>query len=336
MISPPEVPNPEASGQLAGQTALACYLSTVVAIGKCMAEVCPPIGTVYRDRMLRLPRRLGFEASSKALKQSSEAVETDLLEYAKAASAWIQAISGRAEHVLSQLRETGDTLSAAADLQQAFLDDLAEHIETSAQVDDEAEFRRSIARCAAGLRSYSRRTKAEKLSILDAFQRRAEEIQSWRSEAAVSVFTDPDSGLLNRAAAERRLDTEIAKQKPFCVILAGWTGEGAPPEANVSGQLARNLADRLAATIRPYDLIFRWSDNQLITVFEAPEANIASRAKQIAAWLGNPLCPVEIGGETSSVKTRTRVSVIEYEDGETATQLMERIEADAGQELAVR
>jgi len=340
MSSSPEVPSPEVNGKLAEQTALACYLSTVVAIGNCMAEVCPPIGTVYRDRLLRLPRRLGFEATPQALKQSREAVETDLLEYGNAAGTWIQSIAERATRILSHLLETRDTLTAAADLQRAFVDDLAEHLETSAQVDDETELRRAVARCAAGLRSYAGRTRAEKFSVIDEFQRRAEEIEAWRTEAAFSVFSDADSGLPNRAAAERRLHTEIAKHKPFCVILVGWTREdsssGQTDTPAVSGQIAKELGDRLAATIRPYDLVFRWSPNQLITVFEAPKAKFASRAKQIAGWLAHPLVPVEIEGAVSDIKTQTRVSVIENEAGETVAQLTERIEADARQELAAR
>lgn len=334
MSSSPEVPRPEATGPLAEQTALACYLSAVVAIGNCMAEVCPPIGTVYRDRLLRLPRRLGFDAAPKALLQSRAAVETDLVEYANAAGAWVQSISNRASSILEHLKEIGDTQTAAAELQRAFLDDLADHLETSAEVDDEAELRRSIARCAAGLRAYSRKTQAEKLAVIEDYQKSAQQIDAWRSEATASVFSDPDSGLLNRAAAERRLQTEIAKQKLFCVIVVTWTED--PPAGIASGQVARELAERLAATIRPYDLVFRWSAHQLMTVFESPEAKIASRAKQIAGWLGDPLFPVEIEGETSSIKTHTQIAVIEHEFGESFEELTARIEAVTRLELAAR
>jgi len=320
---PTESQRPEASPQLTDQTALACYLSAVVAIGHCMAEVCPPIGTMYRDRLLRLPRRLAFETTPQALQQSKDAVETDLAEYAGAAGAWVEAVVDHGARILEQLRETEDSLTAAADLQCAFIDDLAEHMEASAEVDDEADLRRSFLRYAAGLRAYSRRTKSEKLATIAEFQRRAHDIENWRGEATISIYADPESGLLNRAAAERRMQTEIAKQKPFCVIVIFWTEDSAEPGSPGSGQVAKELAERLAATIRPYDLIFRWSPNQLLTIFGAPEANIASRARQISGWLGDPLFPVE----AAEIKTHTRVSVIEYEDGDTVATLSEKIEA---------
>ena len=123
--------SPTQSAETAGhmeQTALSCYLSTVVAIGNCMAEVCPSVGSMYRDRLLKLPRRLGFEATAQSLEQSCDAVKTDLLEYSRTASAWTSAGSNHASTLLAHLRETEDTLVASTDLQNAFLDDLAQHI----------------------------------------------------------------------------------------------------------------------------------------------------------------------------------------------------------------
>src|SRR5580658_5327798 len=124
MSSSSDSPNP--GTESIEQTALACYLSTVVAIGNCMAEVCPSVGAMYRDRLLKLPRRLGFDATPETLEQSRDAVATDLLEFSRTASAWTSAGSNHAAALLGHLRETEETLIASADLQSAFLDDLAD------------------------------------------------------------------------------------------------------------------------------------------------------------------------------------------------------------------
>jgi GGDEF domain-containing protein len=302
MSSQPDSPTPES----ADQTALACYLGAVVAIGNCMAEVYPPVGTMYRDRLLKLPRRLGFDATPAALQQSRDAVETDLVEFAAAAGAFIRAGLDRATQLQDQLQSTEEILSAAADLQQAFMIDLAEHLEASAEVDDEAQLRRSFHRYAAGLRAYSRRTNTEKQALSDDLRQRRAEIESWLTAAAASDFVDEETGLLNRAAAERRIQTEIGKQIPFCVILV---------ESDVeSDQDLKPLADNLAATVRPYDLIFRWSANQLMTVFEAPESGVTARVNQIAGWLGD--------GKNAN----RRVSMVEHLNQESASNLIGRLE----------
>jgi GGDEF domain-containing protein len=259
---------------------------------------------MYRDRLLKLPRRLGFDATAQALEQSRDAVATDLLEYARTASAWTLAGSNHAAALLDHLRETEDTLIASADLQSAFLDDLAQHIATSAEVDEEAKLRASFKRYAAGLSAYARRARTEKLAAIEDLRRRREEIEAWLSSATTSNFIDRETGLLNRAAAELRIETEILKKQPFCVILVG--------RASI-GPIAKNLAEKLAGTIRPYDMIFRWSEDQVVTVFEATRDDIEARVQQISGWLGNT--------------AQTSVCVVEHAEGEAAAQLIARIES---------
>jgi len=283
-----------------------------------MAEVCPSVGTMYRDRLLKLPRRLGFDATPQALEQSRDAVETDLLEYARAANAWFSAGSNHAAMLVNHLRGTEEMLVASADLRTAFLDDLAEHIHTTAEVDEEAQLRVLFKRYATGLSAYARRMRTEKLAVVAELRRRREEIEAWLAEATTSTFIDKETGLLNRAAAEMRIETEIGKKQPFCVIVVGRTDE-LPAD---SGSDMKELADRLAATIRPYDMIFRWCQDQLVTIFEASEATIGARIQQIGGWLGDA--------------TRTSVVVVEYVDGEAASELTARIELQSRQEVAAR
>jgi GGDEF domain-containing protein len=330
MSSTFDSPNPTAE-----QTALACYLRTVVAIGNCMAEVCPSVGTMYRDRLLKLPRRLGFDANPQALEQSRDAVETDLLEYSRTASAWTRAGSNHATMLLDHLRETEETLIASADLQSAFLEDLSEHIATSAEVDDEAQLRISFKRYAAGLSAYSRRAKTEKLAAIEDLRRRREEIEVWLAEATGLTFIDQETGFLNRAAAEVRIETEIGKKQPFCVIVAGRIEEGSTQLGAAAGPIIKELGDKLAEAIRPYDMIFRWSQDQLVTVFEASGAHIVARVKQIGGWLGDGTCAVEPDREVSSVKTRSTVFVVEHVAGESAGHLIARIASESRQEVAV-
>jgi GGDEF domain-containing protein len=313
------------------QTALACYLSTVVAIGNCMAEVCPPVGAMYRDRLLKLPRRLGFDATPQALEQSRDALETDLLEYARTASAWVIAGVDHAAMLLNHLSETEETMVASAELQVAFLDDMAEHIVAASEVDDEAQLRTSFKRYAAGLQAYARRARAEKVAASEDLRKRRHDIEAWLAQATTSNFLDAETGILNRKAAEVRIETQLAKQLPFCALVVTWTETDAPLPPSARGQITKELGERLGATIRPYDVIFRWSEDQLLTIFEASGEDIAARVKQISGWLGDGKCVVEIDGKSREVKTHTSVSVVESADGEDRATLMGRLE-EAGRQ----
>jgi GGDEF domain-containing protein len=301
-----------------------------------MAEVCPSVGAMYRDRLLKLPRRLGFDATPQALEQSRDAVETDLLEYSRTASAWTSAGSNHAAMLLDHLRETEETLIASADLQTAFIDDLAEHISTTAEVDEEAQLRMSVKRYAAGLSAYARRARTEKLASIEDLRQRRKEIEAWLAAATASTFIDLETGLLNRAAAEVRIETEIGKKQPFCVIVAARTEEGSTRLRSGAGHIMKELGDKFAAAIRPYDMIFRWSEDQLVTVFEATATDIAARVQQISGWLEDSASVPKIEGETRALKAHSTVFVVEHVAGEATSQLLARIESETRQEVAVR
>jgi GGDEF domain-containing protein len=320
----------ELSAELSAErAALASYLSVVIAIGNSMAEVCPAVGILYRDRLMRLPRRLGFDPTDRALEQSREAVEMDLMEYASAASAWIQAGTGHAGHLLDHLRSLEESLVATADLERAFLEDIAEHIEASAEVDDEAQLRVQFHRYAAGLRAYTRLARKENLAAVDDLRRRRENIQNWIAEASLSDFTDLETGLPNRRAAQHRIETAIDKGRQCCVILVVCEMDCAMGEeessASICDQIMRQLAERLAATIRPYDVIFRWSRTELITIFECAESDISGRTQQISGWLGQETYSVQQNGAKRLVSTRATVSVIEHVTGDSPRQTIAKI-----------
>src|SRR5271156_5268361 len=84
----PDAPSPArvSSGQ---EVALTCYLSAMLAMAKSMRAVCSRAGLIYGDRLMRLPRRLGFDATPEALEESLQVLEADLAEYTEATSAWL-------------------------------------------------------------------------------------------------------------------------------------------------------------------------------------------------------------------------------------------------------
>ena len=60
------------------QSAVNCYLSTLLAAANCVSKTCPEVGGLYRHRLSRLRSRLAFDSSPKALDESRAAVETEL------------------------------------------------------------------------------------------------------------------------------------------------------------------------------------------------------------------------------------------------------------------
>src|SRR5579864_2936741 len=311
------------------QSALTCYQSAILAIAKCMAEVCPRVGLVYNHRLLRLPRRLGFDATPEALAASREAVEADVAEYGQAASAWVNAGVELAHEILAAAGKATEGDGGHTDeLHAAMMEELAEQMEISAEVDDATQVRTALKRYATGLRSYVHRRKKETPPALSDLQRRVEALADWLGSANPSNIIDSLTGLLNRQEGERQLQAYLKRDKPFCVLLFEWTeARSVPPQFGRSGadQILKALGDRLITLVRPRDVVYRWSQDQLAVIFECAGAEAMARSVKIADWLSSKYSAV-VDGIVWKVEAQAAVAVIERHPNEVLQDFIHRID----------
>ena len=326
-MTPTDLSTPEAAhGEQ--QSALTCYQSAILAIAKCMAEVCPRVGLVYNHRLLRLPRRLGFDATPQALAASREALEADLAEYGQAAGAWINAGIELAKEILETASKATDGNGHTDELHAAMMEELAEQMEISAEVDDATHVRIALKRYATGLRSYVHRRKKETPPALSDLQRRVEALADWMGNASPTNIIDSLTGLLNRDEAERQLQAYLKRQKPFCVLLFEWTeARSVPPQFGRSGadQILKALGDRLITLVRPRDVVYRWSEDQLAVIFECVGDEATARSVKIADWLSSKYSAV-VDGIVWKVEAQAAVAVVEPRVHETLKDFIQRID----------
>src|SRR5579864_77434 len=310
------------------QSALTCYQSAILAIAKCMAEVCPRVGLVYNHRLLRLPRRLGFDATPEALAASREAVEADVAEYGQAASAWVNAGVELAHEILAAAGKATEGDGHTDELHAAMMEELAEQMEISAEVDDATQVRTALKRYATGLRSYVHRRKKETPPALSDLQRRVEALADWLGNASPANIIDSLTGLLNRDEAERQLQAYLKREKPFCVLLFEWNEvHSVPPQFGRSGadQILKALGDRLITLVRPRDVVYRWSQDQLAVIFECGGEEAMARSVKIADWLSSKYSAV-VDGIVWKVEAQAAVAVVERHSGEALQDFIQRIE----------
>ena len=92
-------------------------------------------------------------------------------------------------------------------------------------------------------------------------------------------LTDPATGLMNRREMERR----IAERKA--------QGGEMPPLLvfdlliDLPGDIAKQVATRLASQLRYQDLICRWTSRQFLVMFQGVPETAEARAEQILPWI---------------------------------------------------
>ena len=306
--------------------ALTCYLSVMLAMARSMRAVCSRAGLIYGDRLTRLPRRLGFESTPDALDESRRMLEAELVEYTEATSAWLDSGANLAREIVEIVGGLDRSAHESQTLHAAMLEDLAEQMAESAQVDSAADVRTSLKRYAMGLRAYLQRHNQESRSSLKDLECRADKLSQWLARADPAYSTDPETGLPNRAETERQLEACQYSGTPVSVLVFGWKEADHPA-------IARQIADRLADLVRPRDIVGRWSANQLAVIFACPSREALQRAGSVAEWLTGGYSAV-VDGAVRAIQVGVTVTVTERLPLETLQHLVARIEQNARGPLA--
>jgi GGDEF domain-containing protein len=321
---PPDATSP-ARVSSSQEVALTCYLSAMLAMAKSMRVVCSRAGLVYGDRLTRLPRRLGFDATPEALEESRQVLEADLAEYTEATSAWLDAGADIAREIGAIVAALDPCVHESQNLHAAMLDGLAEQMAASADVDTDSDVRAALKRYALGLRSYLQRGRMESRSSLKDLQGRADQLAEWLARADPANSTDLVTGLPNRPETERQLEACWSTGRPVSLLVFEWKEADRATGGAAAPGIAKQLADRLTDLVRPRDIVGRWGPNQFAVIFECPGAEAMQRAGSIAEWLTGGYSAMA-DGAVATIQARVTVSVIERLPEETLAQLVQRIE----------
>lgn len=317
-------PTAEVEDATTSQAAVNCYLSTVVTVAECLVTICPELGTSYRERLMRVPRRLGFDATPEALDESRTALRTDLHEFADIAGEYLHEIPSKAIEIAALVLQTSEVLSARADTFNQMIETLVEQMETAAELDDPQQFRRMIGQQAGGLRASSVHTRDEVSALLRNVSQQAREFQRKLQNPESLMTTDEATGLLNRRGMLRQLRNYCESDQQFCVLLfkidtlAGMAPEEMEP-------MAKKVATRLVDQIRPADIASRWAANRFLVIFQCNPLDAESRLRQIAAGMSDSYL-IRVGDQEVRRAAQVSVAIMEPGPSRSLDELMEEID----------
>ncbi len=261
-------------------TAVNCYLTTLQTVADGLAQACPPIGGPYRHRLSRLRTRLAFDASSEALEESCAIAETEIQEYARKASAYVERHGIELRRGAGSVEDLAQQLAQRQDFYAARLRQFAKEMETTAYPTEPERLSEIVALQAAVLLECVEHMTHESHALL---ARVRQEVAQVNRRMADIELTDPTTGLMNRNEMERRIRERKSQGDlpPLLLfnILVDLTGHDLP------GDLVKQVATRLGSQFRHNDLICRWAGRQFLVMFQGVPETAAARADQILPWI---------------------------------------------------
>jgi len=270
-----EQPVPKDAHLQALHTAVDCYLSTLETVANTLGNACPEIGGLYRHRLSRLRTRLAFDSSPKALEESCEAVEEELVEYASKASAYVDQHGIQLMAAISVLEEIVRTLAHRQGFYGDRLRQFAAQMEANDFPRDPERLKDLIGLQVAGLLSCVESLSHETQSLV---ARMHAELAAVEERLKESEVTDPLTGLMNRREMERQIEARRGQGNP--PVLLHFRIAGA-----INDEIARQVGARLGSQFRHKDFIARWNNNEFLVLFQGPVKIAQSRAEQIVPWV---------------------------------------------------
>lgn len=266
-------------------TAVHCYLSAILSTTACIAKVFPSAGIPYQNRWRRLPQRIGFELTPRSLEASGRMFDSDLDRFAELASRLL----GEGINMVHKVGSEGakpfeaavqETVSCAG-----LLDELAQSLEESADLDATPEIADMLVLQSEGLRKFSRELRNRLLPELNNLTTIIRECRKVLVQAEQDAILDPSTGFMNNRGFRYELKSRYDESHECCVLLIDCTatlGNGEECEDEDFDRAVGDLAARLGDQFRPWDCLGRIGPRRLAVIFEGNHAVARDRSEQIA------------------------------------------------------
>ena len=268
-----------------------CYLNSLLMLGRCAAEVYPPIGQGVHETLLRLRRRLAFDPHYRGLTETHQVAEGMMRDFGRRAKEMLDRRTAESDHIL-QVTSLTASLLAARD--RSYLEQFRETLrrlhdavrnqegeDLRAEVELIAE---SVARTLETFQDDSKLSQAQLEQEIEEFERR-------RRTAQTMTILDANTGLFNREEMQRRIRISLRVKQQFSVLkLSVHDFSALNDELGQAGedQLMKLVAERLIEQVRPRDIVGRWAPRVFLMVFnDCPIENAEARSAQISRWLSD-------------------------------------------------
>jgi GGDEF domain-containing protein len=252
-------------------SAISCYLSLLSSVADCVGLASPEVGGPYRKRISQLRTRLFFQTNAKSLKSSLKAVEGELNDYAVVAAQFLDQHDLDLRRAIVTLERVIDTQATCHDFHRTQLLELAARMEDPGPGQQPVSARELAGELRRSVESMNRET-ASMLEIV------RKEVADVEARLRGTQSTDPSTGLLNARELMRQVDVYRSSGVVFTLLRFEFHG-------TVTEPVMKQAAGRVEKQFRHRDRIARWSDAELMVLFQGPAEVAETRASQVAKIL---------------------------------------------------
>lgn len=308
--------------------AVSAYRAALAAVGDHVSGVCPDLEKELRRRLSGLAEGVSPSLSPEGLRAAGELVDEHLRVWGGQAREYFRQKTDDVKELMLMVARTAQSLGERDQRYNRQFGEFTGKLRAVADLNDLAEMRQSLVRnaselkaCVDAMADESRQTVARLENELAVYQdklRQAEQI----------MVLDSLTGLGNRRALEKEIDERVRDARPFALLLLDLNGfkeindsYGHPAGDDVLKQFAQELRSQL----RPADVAGRWGGDEFLVVVEGGMKAARAQADRLREWVLGDYA-IDVAGHKRKVHITAAVGLAEWNRGESAAGLIERVD----------
>jgi diguanylate cyclase (GGDEF)-like protein len=309
---------------------LSAYCASLVEMGECGVEACPPLGPELVRSFERITESLGQAATADRIADSEIAVRDLLKKWGKRVSLHYEQKATDVKDLLLVLSRTAESFCHKDDRFAHDLDSVTAQLASIASLDDVTRMRASIESSARELKRSAERMAAEGNALIEHLRVEVSTYEAKLERAEYVASRDALTGLGSRHWVEARMQERISSGTSFSIVLVDIDEFGRLVEdyGNLVGDLLlKEFARELRSGCRMTDIVGRWGSDEFVIVLDSGGPEVQLSLSRLCAWISKPY---HVPGRTGYVNVQLNASlgVADYRDGEDIQTLLEQADLE--------
>jgi diguanylate cyclase (GGDEF)-like protein len=309
---------------------LECYRSALGAMGSCGAAACPALGADLQESLRTLAEPLSSNIREKTLRQTEERIEQQLQQWGGRTAEHFKNKASEVKELLILLARTAEA-AAARDQRHAYrFTELTEQLQSIANLDDLTQIRTSLVQKAAELKACVDRMTQDGRESVAQLQTQLSCYETKLQEAEQQASLDSLTGLDNRRAVQKKIESRIEQERTFSVAMLDVNGFKQINDrfGHLAGdELLKQFAAELRSAFRATDVVGRWGGDEFVLVMDCSLAEAAARLERIRKWVFGEYT-VQCATGPCRVYMRAATGLAQWQPGYTLPSLLECADAE--------
>jgi diguanylate cyclase (GGDEF)-like protein len=308
------------------ESTLAAFRSALMVMAECGCRAVPGAGTELHRNLAGIHGSLSQTITPRSLDTATEQVTVELSKWADRAFQHHEQNEREIREIIGTVAKTAECVGNRDERFAVEIGGVAGRLRSIAEIDDIAVMRRSIIESTAALKSCVEKMAEENRISVGQLTSQVAEYRARLEKSEFESAIDPLTGLANRRAFERRLESQIAQSKPFCLILLDMDNFKAVNDryGHVAGDdLLRKFGAELRAQFAPTDLVARWGGDEFTALVSGSLAQAEAKVENVRRWtLGE--YKIDTGERTVKAHAGASIGVVAWKSGENGVELLDR------------